>query len=187
MDRQFMKYITAALLIVICGLIGVILSRKLQDKPKTIPVVDLNQLPVIGNLGAPLGKSVSIQAVVVDGETLKDKYHSCDYLLKVTSVNGVPLESQPIMDFSLDHAIDVRLAEDNFALFLLKNNDVASSLTADQVRKLQTGYVGKEVSLWVYETGGFSGMPSDTPEDSAIWQDRGYGFYTHLEILKEIK
>jgi len=185
--NDFMKYLTVTSLIMIVVIIGWVCGNKFHDEPKSISLLDLNDVPVKGELGVPLGKSVRVQAVVVDGEVLKDKYHSCDYLLKVTSVNGVPLDSQPIMDFSLDHAMDVELAENNFALFLLKNNDEVSSLTADQVRELQIGYVGKEVSLWVYETGGFSGMPSDTPENSYIWQDRGYGFYTHLEVLKEIK
>lgn len=181
-----MKYLVASSVILIAAVIGVIYCGKLQNKPDSIPVSDLNQLPVIGKLGLPLGDVTTIRATIVDGDSLRMKRHSSSYLLKVREVNGVKLESEPIMEFSLNHARGVELANDNFGLHLLKNNEEADGLTGDQIEQLKVDYVGNAVSLVVYESGGFSGMP-DLPEDAMIWADRGYGFHTHLEVLKEVK
>jgi hypothetical protein len=89
------------------------------------------------------------------------------------------------MEFSLDYALDVNLAVDDFNLYSLKNNEMADELSGDQIRELKIGYVDKIVSLLVYEIGEFSGVP-DLPESyPAIRQDHGFCFETRLEVLKE--
>jgi hypothetical protein len=76
-----MKYLVASSMILIAAVIAGIYCSKLQNKPDSISVLDLNQLPVIGELGVPLGEVATIQATIVDGETLRDKIHSGSYLL----------------------------------------------------------------------------------------------------------
>jgi hypothetical protein len=157
-----------------------------EDKAP-IPISKINENSVIGLLGVPLGEWVTIQAIIVDGDSLPDKIHGGSYLFRVTSVNGVKLTSEPVLEFSLRHVFADDLAEDNVGLYLEKYGTEPEGLSASQIESLKVGYVGKSVSLQVYETGGFSGMPESLPEDALIWQDHGFCFKTHLVVVKQIE
>ena len=174
--------------LVVAGIIILAACRHSESEDKApIPVSKLNENSVIGLLGVPLGEVVSIQAVIVDGDSLRDKIHGGSYLLEVTSVNGVKLASEPVMEFSLDHAMDVDLAVDSFELYLHTTGEDAKELSASQIESLKVGYVGKSVSLQVYETGEFSGMPESLPDDGPIWAAPGFSFWTHLEVVKQVE
>ncbi|MEY3395329.1 MAG: hypothetical protein RL346_1565 [Verrucomicrobiota bacterium] len=179
-----MKYTVTSAFMLIAAVIGAMCFTVFRNKSGSIQISDLYQFPVIGELGVPLGEVAAVQATIVDGDTLRTKEDSGTYRLKITKVNGVELDSQPIMEFSLDHAPDVQLPDNHFSLYRLKNKQEANELSGDQIKELQAGYVGESVDLLVYETGGFSGMP-DLPDDTDLWQARGYGFRTHLEVLKK--
>lgn len=58
------------------------------------------------------------------------------------------------------------------------------SLTGEESEKLKKGYVGRQYKLLVYEQGMFEGIPKGVPEP---WQDVGFGFRTHLVILKVLE
>jgi len=116
---------------------------------------------------------------------LRKKRYSGSYLLKVTHVNNEIITSKPILEFSVLHARDVNLAPDNFELFFVTNGYEAKELTSSQIEDLKKGYVGKEVTLVCYETGEFSGMPDNLPDDVLPWQDHGFVFKTKLEILSQ--
>jgi hypothetical protein len=148
-----------------------------------LSVSEIRSRTVIGLLGVPLGEPVEIRAIIIDGSSLKNKVHASSYLLMVTEVNGSTLSSDPIFEFSLDHAIDVQLAADNFDLFLLKYGTEADEIHPDQLNELKEGYVGKSVSLVAYESGEFRGMPSQLPDEVALWQDRSFSYEPKLEIL----
>ena len=106
-------------------------------------------------------------------------------LLRVSEVDGRPLPQLPVMEFSVPSFVDVELANDNFDLYELKNWTRAGSLDSAQIEELQKGYVGKQVRLAVYETGGYSGIPDNLPHDVPSWQDHGFGFSTRLIVLAE--
>ena len=70
----------------------------------------------------------------------------------------------------------------NNFLELKKNH--AKSQRQGSSKNLEKGYIGKEVSLLVYETGSYSGIPNKLPDDYLIWQDTGFEFRTFLSVLK---
>jgi len=178
-------------MIFVCIMSCVACSKKNKQNPQNIRVIhdpiisisDLKKFPVSGELGIPLGTPANIRAIIIDGDSMKDKIRSSSYLLQVTEVNGVKLSVMPIMEFSLDHAQDTGLAADNFQLYYIRNKKEADGLTSDQIAELKIGYVGKSVSLVVYETGKFSGVPRNLPDDAFLWQDEGFCFEPNLEVL----
>ncbi len=176
--------LTSAIFLFVFGL-GVAFGD--EKDPKSISAESLNTIPVIGKLGVPLGQVTKIKAIVVDGDSLRTKGDAGSYLLKITEVNGIKVDSEPIVDFSLAPGVDVKLANNDFALYELKTGEKARSLTGEQVAKLKKDYVGKSLLLQVYEIGGFSGIPKKMPKEVEIWQDYGFHFGTYLRILREIE
>jgi hypothetical protein len=67
----------------------------------------------------------------------------------------------------------------------MKMGKEAGELDSGQIAELQKGYVGREVRLAVYETGGYSGIPGNLPRDVGVWQDHRFGFSTWLVVLAE--
>ena len=72
---------------------------KPPDHPKSITVAELNELPVIGLLGKPLGICVTIEGVVADGSYTKRKVDSGATLLRVQTVDGEKLANEQIFHF----------------------------------------------------------------------------------------
>lgn len=166
--------------------IGTDTSRQL---PTTNPAATqrwvTSQPSVIGALGIPLGTVAEIRASVVAGSETGTKQHDGSYLLRVTEIDGRPIAVAPVLEFSVPSFVQVKLANDDFGLYELKTGTKAGELDSVEIKKLQKGYVGKQVRLVVYETGGYSGIPSNLPKDVMAWSDRGFGFSTSLVVLAE--
>jgi hypothetical protein len=126
-----------------------------------------------------------IRAVVVSGRELGDKGHSGQFLLRVTHVDGRELADKPLCEFGVPAYLRKNLARTHFELYEMKYGRRARELTDGQEDALERGYVGKEFILDVYETGSFSGIPRNMPDDVPLWQDRGFGFRTSLVVLAE--
>ena len=140
---------------------------------------------LIGDLGVPLGTVVEIRATIVAGSETRMKQYQSAYLLRVSEVGGRPLPQPQLMEFAVPGFVSAKLASDNFDLYELKNGTKTGRLDSSQIEKLQKGYVGKEVRLAVYETGGYSGIPANLPSDVPVWQDRGFRFRTWLVVMAE--
>jgi hypothetical protein len=156
-------------------------------KKVPLPVAELNERPVIGQLGIPLGTCGEIQAKIIAGRDLRLKQFDGVYLLSVTHVAGKELPTPLNLRFSPARGATVNLANDSFALHELKTGHKTGSLTDTKIRDLEKGYVGKTVKLTVYEVGGFSGIPQNLPDGTPVWADVGFGFSTSLVILRERK
>jgi hypothetical protein len=141
--------------------------------------------PPVGVLGLPLGTVARIRAVVVAGRDLHDKGHSAQFLLRVTEVNGRELADQPLCEFGVPAFLRKNLARTHDELYEMKHGKKAGELSGKQMEALERGYVGREFTLDAYETGGFSGIPKNMPDDVMQWQDRGFGFHTSLVVLAE--
>lgn len=162
---------------------GTLLAEIHADGVGLFPV--LVQVVVIGKLGKPLGEAVAIEGIIVAGDETRMKTYQGSYLLKIVSVEGKPLAQPPLMEFSIPGFVNVPLANTSFSLFKLKTGRTAGSLDDAQVRKIEQGYVGATFRLLAYETGGFRCIPRHLPQD-LLWQDRGFGFSTHLVLLKDL-
>jgi hypothetical protein len=150
-----------------------------------VRVAELNERPVIGQLGIPLGTCEEIRAKIIAGRDLRLKQYDGVYLLSVTQVAGKELASPVVLRFSTAPGAAVNLANDGFELHQLKTGRKAESLTDTKIQGLEKGYVGKTIKLTVYEVGGFSGIPRNLPKGTAVWADVGFGFSTSLVILRE--
>ena len=150
-----------------------------------IDVTELQRRPVIGRLGLPLGTVAEYEANVIAGDDLRLKQYASAYLLRVTRVNGRPLATPVVIDFSVPGYADVDLANDVLSLLELRSGKVAGRLDSARIEDLEHGYVGKSVPVAAYETGRYSGIPSHLPDDVPVWADVGFGFSTSLVVLAE--
>jgi hypothetical protein len=157
-------------------------------KPAPLRVSELNERPVIGELGIPLGTCADIQATVIAGRDLRLKQYDGDYLLSVTHVGDKRMPTPVKLRFVTAPGASVKLARDGFELHELKTGKKAGTLTDTKIRELEEGYVGKTMKLTVYEVGGFSGIPRKMPEGNVIWwADTGFHFSTSLVVIREQK
>ncbi len=177
----------AALSVTAMLLFAIVVRSQEAKEDRPLNLMDLNNRPVTGRLGLPLGTATEIQAEIFAGRETRRKADQSLYLLKVTHVAGEKLSGTPLLRFSVPRFARVKLANDDFGLYELKNGKRTGRLDSEQVAKLERGYVGKSVRLVVYEVGGFSGMPKDLPKDAPIWQDHRFYFSTHLVVLMERK
>lgn len=116
---------------------------------------------VTGHLGLPLGEVCKIEAVAVDGDTTRLKADAGFTLLRVTKVNGRE-HDLGLMRFRTRHS----------------NTTDLNPTTAGSI-------IGKSLSLTVYETGAFEGVPAKLPPGSMVWQGKAFGFETWLEVLQQ--
>ncbi len=158
-------------------------------EPNTVDYRTLNgDTVIVGQLGVPLGTVVQVDATVVLGRSPKSNkdVHS-EYLLKVSKVASSVLSDPPKCRF-WSHSWDrVKLAPDVFSLYELKKGKKTGKLSDAQIAELEQGYVGQEYHLLVYEEGVFSGIPNNLPKDYLSWQDRSFGFSTHLIVLRIVE
>jgi hypothetical protein len=132
----------------------------------------------------PLGTVAEVRATVISGSELHDKGHQGSYLLRVTEVGGRAIERPANLEFTVPSFVNVKLARGVFELYELKTGKKAGQLNSNRIAEIETGYVGKQLRLIVYETGGYSGIPRNLPPD-VTWQDHGFSFSTSLVVLAE--
>ena len=156
-------------------------------KKAPLSIAELNERPVIGELGIPLGTCGEIQATIIAGRDLRLKQYVSAYLLSVTHVAGKKLATPVNLRFGSAPGAMVDLASDAFELHELKTGKKTGMLTGEKIQELEKGYVGKTVKLTVYEVGGFRGTPRNFPKGELGGADVGFGFSTSLVILRERK
>lgn len=157
-----------------------------RNVPATQPTIaSLSEHPVVGLLGLPLGTATDIHATVIAGSELRLKRYDGIYLLRVTKVAGHPLGKPVNLEFAVPGFSNVRLACNAFDLYRLKTGKEAGQLDSKEIAELEKGYVGKERHLLVYETGEYSGIPRDLPQDAPVWQDHSFVFSTSLVVLAD--
>ena len=141
--------------------------------------------PVIGLLGKPLGLVVQLDATIVDGESLREKRYSGRYLLRVEKLASVALAKPVVMEFSSDP--ELGMPSHNIPLAEWKAGKGRRSLDDRELARIRDGYVGTQVSLHVYETGAFRGVPRDLPPGTPLWADVGFSFQSSLVVLERLK
>lgn len=142
----------AALAIVILFPLAVASADK---APKSIGISELSKLQVIGWLGQPLGRIVTIEGVVVDGSYTRCKADEGQSLLRVQVVDGKQLPKEQVFHF------DPFLAE------------------------LEKPTVGSKFKYIGYETGGFTGVPAKAFDHVPAIATTGYYFTTHFVVLRD--
>lgn len=142
-----------------------------------------HNVEIIGDLGLPLGTAAELTAWIVSakqpGSVGKDDGEG-RYLLMVTHVNGRPLPTPIKLEFRAHHIRKPALANNSFDLFELKKGRKAGSLGDADRQEIEQGYLNRTVTVTAYETGSFSGTPSNLP--GPLWQDRSYHFENYLIV-----
>lgn len=153
------------------------------------PALTIHQLaniPVIGSIGQPLGKVVEIEVTIIDGDELRSKEYQGRYLLRVDRVTGKKLANPPIMKFHEEFLSKVKLPSDSFELYEQRTGRKAESLSGEETRELQKGFINSTRKFLAYESGGFRGIPANLPNDYPIWADVRFSFYTYLVLVQDI-
>ena len=183
-----MKYTLAALLVLMMAFLQ---DVKQRDSKPPISLSEISERGVIGNLGFPLGTSVTIQAEIIDGKTLRTKSTVSAYLLRVTHIEGEKLERPKNMRFyvfplTFDlEKLPLASSHHRFDKLLDKMNE--KPLTPKERAAKKSNYVGRIVKLAAYETGGYTGIPHTLPEGVPAWPGTGFHFAPQLIILKSLE
>jgi hypothetical protein len=159
-----------------------------QNKAAVRPLLTTDQIcasDVVGSLGLPLGTCARIQATITTRNLMKRD--SGDYFLTITHVDGQRLPTPVVSRFFVHSQAtrNVKLANDNFALYELRTGKKAGSLDTEQIARLEEGYVGRSVNVLAYQTGSFSGTPNH--KKFATWQGTSFHFSTHIVVMDQYR
>ena len=138
-----------------------VLSHGSDDQPprtEPIPVAELERGSVVGHLGQPLGKIVTIQGIVADGRFTRAKADEGETLLRVRTVNGQRLREEWLFHFQC-----------------------SPWATVGKPR------VDTEFNYLGYETGGYSGIPAHAFKYIPAVATSRYGFTTSFLVLRDEK
>jgi hypothetical protein len=144
---------------------------------------DLNDRPVIGRLGQPLGRCMEIEATLFNGDDLRTKGDEGRFLLRVIKVNGQTIREPVLIPFVVPGFVATDLFTSEDELDHKRKEIEEPELTPEQFKTLVKTISARTQRLCVYEEGGFSGMPATMPKDAPGWQDHGFGFGTWLVVL----
>ena len=162
-----------------------------KDSKPPISLAEISERGVVGSLGVPLGTSVAIQAEIIDGRSLRTKSTVSIYLLRVTHVEGKKLERPINMRFDVFPLTfdfeKLPLASSHHGFKKLLNEISEKPLTPQEHAAQKDAYVGKIVKLTGYETGGYTGIPHNLPDEIPAWPDAGFHFSPQLIILKSLE
>jgi hypothetical protein len=128
------------------------------DPTKSITVGELNQLQVIGWLGQPLGKIITVEGVAADENYHGIKQDAGQTLLRIQVVDGKVLPEECVFHFGeFSHYFD----------------------------PMEKPKVGSKFKYIGYETGGFTGVQPGLFEYTAPFASTGYAFTTHFVVLRD--
>jgi len=151
-------FAVVAIAAVIAGILfssAVTRAEMVPDQPKSITLSELNKLQVIGWLGQPLGKIVTIEGVVPDATFVRSKEQEDKTLLRVQTVDGIKLSEAAVFCFS-------------------------SLLSGIEEPK-----AGAKFKYIAYETGGFTGVPEGNFAYVGPLCCTSYYFTTHFVIIRD--
>lgn len=165
-----------------------IADEKKPERLEPITAASLNQRDVIGKIGVPLGHGATIEATVIDGETLDLKRYDDRYLLRVVKVNGKNLETPQSIEFLVDLRANTELVAGPFELYERKYGRKPDGLSNVEIEALEEGYVNTPVRLVVYEAGYFRGIPKTMPAGipRGVAADYAFQFVSHLMVVKQL-
>lgn len=132
-------------------------SSQAQEASNPIHVSDLNDRPVIGRLGHPLGTIVQVGGVIADGSHTRMKADEGEILLRIQSVNGGAVEREIVMH--------------------LHSFPASRSGEPPPAAGCKFAYIG-------YETGGFIGVPDDAFKYVPQVATQSHHFSTWFVALK---
>lgn len=146
-----------------------------------IHAAQLNQRTVLGRLKTPLGKVVTIEGEIMDGDETGRKINTGTYMLRVEKADGRMLTPPVEIRFSADP--ELKLATDHFERYEHVHGKKTGSLAGYEIEKLDEGYVGRKVQLSGHETGRFYGTPDYPTDDYPLVAMPGYHFSTYFVVL----
>jgi hypothetical protein len=178
-----MKRICVAMFLPVVLFVAVAIS---QDQKPKITIRQIAEADIIGDLGVPIGTCVDIQGKIIkDNSNTKDR--GGRLFLEVAEVEGRKLPTPVVFDFRSHQFAtkNVKVASDHFELYELRTGKKTGSLSGEQIKQLEKGYVDSIVKLTVFETLGFRGIPNNLPKGVLIWQDVRYSLATTLIVMDQ--
>ncbi len=146
------------------------------------------EVAIIGLLGLPLGTTAAVEAVVIRASPFANGLAvggRTEYGLLVDKVNGRSLGRAVALPFFLGIFSYAKLGRNDAELrdslnFLLS----AQEMTLAEAEEAQRRHLGSRHALVVYESGGFSGVPT-LPAKQLRWSGPPFGFCTWLNVMVE--
>ncbi|MCP4784730.1 MAG: hypothetical protein GY903_03040 [Fuerstiella sp.] len=143
------------------GIILISASVSADDEiPKQIGIKQLRDVEIIGALGVPLGKIVSIEATVVSNAEVRRKVGG-PFFLRVTAVDGKKLETAVDCEFWVPRSYigrKVHVAPDAEGFRRLFGVKPGTVIRWDDYERIAPDYVGSNVKLSVFCRAMISGI-----------------------------
>jgi len=171
-----MKHFLTIILILTC------LWAKSQELAESL-VSGGNKMVLTPKLGIQFGTIAKVEAEIFGGSSLHRMGYESDYFLKIKSVNGKIFNKNLVFKFNDETGT---LANEDFALYELLYKKKTGSIEPVQLRRMQEKYVGKKLTLIIYETGSFLGTPRDNFKYGPPKQDFGFCFVHSLEVVSNL-
>ena len=134
-------------------------------------------------LTVPFGKIVSMNIEIVDGDKLGDKVHQSSFLIKVNSVENLPLSKPFIFEFKHETG---HFPSDEFELYKHLYGKKTGEISSKTSKEIKKHYVGKEFTIMGYESGEFTGIPDNYFKYQPVRQDRGFFFNNYIIIVADL-
>lgn len=124
-----------------------------------LSIAEINNRQVIGNLGVPLAETARIRATIVDGDSLRMKAFASSYVLKVSSVNGIPFTSDHFFRFHVSRQNEdddvFGMVSGSWGFSELPNRTNGDRYTEEKIKQLRSNYAGTKLLINAYEKGAF--------------------------------
>jgi hypothetical protein len=144
--------------------------------------------PVIGVLGVPLGTVVEVEAeIVAEPEPhVPPEAHLWRFFLRIHKVNGEDAQDCTPISFSTYGLVGWSEDPAPLSLMSFEMTRKRDRQTAEEREAIRVRFVGRKYRLFVYETGGFYGLPVEsTPMHIEDGSGERFRFQPRLSVLFE--
>lgn len=134
-------------------------------------------------LSVPFGTISKMNIEIVDGDELHDKYHQGSFLIKIKSVDSLPLSVPVIIEFKDETG---NFPGDGFELYKKLYGKKTGTISSGISTKMKKKYVGRGFNIAAYETGEFTGIPNEYYKYQPERQDYGFHFRNYIIIVGDL-
>jgi hypothetical protein len=138
-----------------------------------------SKVKIVGKLGQPLGTIMEIKCRIVDDKP-SYRLHKGIYQLNILEINKKPVTEKIISEFEDETG---NLPAYDFALYKFLYKKDTGILNSDMVEKMNKEYVGKEFTLFAYETGSYVGLPDNYYKYAPMRNGTSFYFKTFLIVI----
>ena len=135
-------------------------------------------------LNKPFGTLLNINAEIIDGDKVNNKFYRGSYVLKIKSIDSILLPIPILMEFR-DGSLEFTFPTDDFELYNYLYDADTGHLNSNTIEKIEKKYIGRKFDLVGYESGEYSGTPIGVSHYQAPGSTP-FNFRSYFIIISEL-